>query len=112
MSQHTFVLGHREVPVKTYDYPSNPQAESVDPDNKWADIKFVYGWDQPLQSFYLQVHDAFVEDPDANPVIWLGATADTKMYEVEDLVRAGQKHGLQIDAHMRAKLYGEKDDGV
>lgn len=78
-------------------------------------IKFVYGWDQHLQSFYFQKHDMTrPEDDEENPriVVWLGATADTRMYEVEDLVRAAHKHGLHIDYPMEVKLYGEKDDGV
>jgi hypothetical protein len=81
-------------------------------DGKWHDLKFVFGWDQMLQSFYLQKHDAYIEDQDANPVVWLGATADTRMYEVEDLVNAARKHGLTIPYETQVKLYGEKDDGV
>ena len=73
--------------------------------------KYVFGWDHPLQSFYLQVHDLIREDPDENPVVWLGATAWTSMYEVEELVSAAQKHGLFIDRTLQAELYGEKDDG-
>lgn len=79
------------------------------------DTKFVYGWDQMLQSFYFQKHDLTrPEDDEENPriVVWLGALPDTRMYEVEDLVRVAHKHGLHIDPAMRVKLYGEKDDGV
>lgn len=74
-------------------------------------FKFVFGWDQPLQSFYLQKHDP-TQSEDEQIVVWLGATADTKMYEVEDLVRVAYRNGLRIDHPMRVKLYGEKDDGV
>jgi hypothetical protein len=73
--------------------------------------RYVFGWDQPLMSFFLQVHDLIREEDD-QVVIWLGATADTIMYEVEDLVRAAAKHGLLIEHPMRVTLYGEKDDGV
>lgn len=73
--------------------------------------KFVFGWDQPLQSFYLQKHDP-AQAEDEQIVVWLGATADTKMYEVEDLVHAANKHGLLIEHPMRVTLYGEKDDGA
>jgi hypothetical protein len=72
--------------------------------------KFVFGWDQPLQSFYLQKHDS-TQSEEEQIIAWLGATAETKMYEVEDLVHAAAKHGLRIDHQMRVKLYGEKDDG-
>lgn len=75
-------------------------------------FRYVFGWDQPLQSFFLQVHDSELVDPENNPVHWVGATADTKMYEVEDLCRSAQVFGLHISHEMRATLYGEKDDGV
>jgi copper oxidase (laccase) domain-containing protein len=73
--------------------------------------KYVFGWDQPLMSFYLQVHDSTRAEDD-QITVWLGATADTKMYEVEDLVHAAHKNGLKIEHPMRVTLYGEKDDGV
>lgn len=72
--------------------------------------RFVFGWDQSLQSFYLQKHDLTrVEDDQI--IVWLGATADTKIYVVEYLVLAANKHGLKIDHETQVKLYGEKDDG-
>lgn len=78
-----------------------------------TNAKYVYGWDQMLQSFFLQIHDLTKdEDADDRIPVWLGATPDTTMYEVEDLVRAGQKHGLYIPNRRRVELYGEKDNGV
>lgn len=74
--------------------------------------KFVFGWDQPLLSFFLQVNDTTLNDPEDNPIVWLGATFDTPMYEVEDLVNAAKKYGLDIPIAMQTKLYGEKDDGI
>lgn len=73
--------------------------------------KYVFGWDQPLMSFFLQVHDLIREEDD-QVVVRLGASPDTTMYEVADLVRAAAKHGLHIEYVMQVKLYGEKDDGV
>lgn len=73
--------------------------------------KFVFGWDQPLMSFYLQVHDTTRAEDD-QITVWMGSTASSVMYEVEDLVRAAAKHGLLIDHAMRVQLYAEKDDGV
>ena len=73
-------------------------------------FKFVFGWDQPLQSFYLQKYDPTREEDD-RIIVWLGATVDTTMYEVEDLVRMARKHGLRIDYSTRVKLYGERDHG-
>lgn len=74
-------------------------------------IKWVFGWDQPLQSFYLQVHDLSLPE-DERIVTWLGADAKTEMYEVDHLVQAAMEHGLAIDHSYRDVLYGEKDDGV
>lgn len=83
-------------------------------DSEDKKTKWVFGWDQPLQSFYLQKHDMTKdEDDEEDPRIgvWLG-TAGSVMYEVEDLARAARKHGLEISQEMRVTLYGEKDDGV
>jgi hypothetical protein len=77
----------------------------------WAYNKYVFGWDQPLQTFYLQKHDLTKDDEDDQIVAWLGADKDTRMYEVEDLVREAQKLGLRIGHEMRVTLYGEKDRG-
>lgn len=72
---------------------------------------WIVGWDQPLMTFFLQRFDK--GDAENNtPDIWLGGTAETKMYEVEDVVRAGAKHGLTIPYSMEVILYGNKDDGV
>lgn len=76
--------------------------------------KFVFGWDQPLMSFYLQVHNT-TRDEDDQIILWLGAGScgnEPKMYEVEDLVREARKEGLLIEHQTRVALYGEKDDGV
>lgn len=75
-------------------------------------LKFVFGWDQPLQSFYLQVHDMSIEEEDDQIIERYGASPDTTMYEVKDLVKVAKKHGLKIDSEMETMLYGEKDDGV
>lgn len=73
--------------------------------------RFVFGWDQMLQSFFLQLHDDRLSEEE-NPVVWLGADAKTRMYEVEDLVKEAAIAGLKIDYSTRVQLYGEKDDGV
>lgn len=77
--------------------------------------KFVFGWDQSLQSFYLQVHDMLIPEDNEDPPrigVWLGADKDSSMYEVHELVRAAKKHGLIINYPTIDKLFGEKDDGV
>jgi hypothetical protein len=81
----------------------------------WPHKKFVFGWDQPLMSFYFQVHDMTrPEDDEENPriVFWAGATVDTPMYEVENLVNVARQQGLVIDLAMQTTLYRDKDDGV
>jgi hypothetical protein len=79
--------------------------------NKQGTKKWVFGWDQPLMSFYLQVHDLTLP-ADEQITDWLGADRQSIMYEVEDLIRAAKDHGLAIDSSYRPVLYKEKDDGV
>ena len=74
--------------------------------------RFTFGWDQPLQSFFLQVYDDRLPDPDDNPVVWFGATANTRMYEVEALRVAAGKSGLMISPETANKLQHEKDEGI
>lgn len=78
--------------------------------NKQATRKWVFGWDQPLQSFYLQVHNLELP-PDDQIVAWLGATPKSRMYEVEDLIREAKNYGLAIDSSYQPLLYREKDEG-
>jgi hypothetical protein len=79
--------------------------------NKSATKKWVFGWDQSLKSFYLQVHDLSLPE-DERIIVWLGADKTTQMYEVEDLIREAMMNGLAIDHTYRPVLYREKDDGV
>lgn len=72
--------------------------------------EWFFGWDQPLMSFYLQLYEPNVEEDD-NPTIWLGATVQTRMYEVDTLVRNAATRGLVIPHDMQVTLYGDKDDG-
>jgi hypothetical protein len=73
--------------------------------------KWVYGWDNPLQSFYLQVHVPDVE-PDENPQVWLGATKDTRMYEIQELVAAAKRHDLDIPFTAQVQLLDDRQRGV
>jgi hypothetical protein len=75
-----------------------------------GDMKFVYGWDQPCQSFYLQVLDTSRDEED-QVITWDGYTPDTRMYEVEHLVQRAHKEGLEIPLDQQSELYLEKDDG-
>jgi hypothetical protein len=72
--------------------------------------KWVFGWDQPLQTFFLQLYKKDIPEED-NPIIWLGATAQTVMYDVDDLVKKARVSGLDIPYGMRVTLYGDKDEG-
>lgn len=73
--------------------------------------KFVFGWDQPLMSFFLQVHDLTIEEEDDQIIARFGATLATEMYEVEQLVQTASECGLHINYPTQVALYGEKDDG-
>lgn len=74
-----------------------------------GNTKYMFGWDQPLMSYYLQVHDLTLPEDDQMTAMF--GTAKTQMYEVEDLVRVAKKHGLRIPYTTRVALYREKDDG-
>lgn len=75
--------------------------------------KYVFGWDQHLQSFFLQVHDLTLDADDENRVDYaLGASADTIFYEVDTFAEAAKRYGLDISYETQVKLYGEKDEGV
>jgi hypothetical protein len=74
-------------------------------------VKWVFGWDHPLCSFFLQMHDKTLDIPDGNPVVWLGATRKSVMYEVEELVLAAKLLGLHIPYEMEIVLYADKDEG-
>jgi hypothetical protein len=72
--------------------------------------KFVFGWDQPLMSFFLQVRDMTLMEEE-RLVVWAGASKDTQMYEVDDLVVMARRYGLEIPYETLVKLYREKDEG-
>lgn len=73
-------------------------------------LTWKFGWDNPLQSFFLQKHDHKVA-ADINPVLWLGATAETRMYDVADLVRTAMRNGLDIPYRIQVELHEEQDNG-
>lgn len=79
----------------------------------WEDTltKIMYGWDHPLQTFYLQIHAKTQKDQDGNPIVWYG-TQLRELYEVEDLVRVARKHHIVIEHKMQVELYLDKDLGV
>lgn len=79
--------------------------------NKRNTKKWVFGWDHPLQSFYLQVHDLTIPEED-RIITWFGADSKTEMYEVEDLHRVAMENGLGLDHSYQVMLHQEKDDGV
>lgn len=103
MSQHTVIQGPTQV----------EGANTWNPDHAgYEDVKWVFGWDDPLQTFYLQKHDSFVENPDENPVIWWGMDKNTHLPEVDDLVRKAAELGFAISAGMKGLLQAEKDRGL
>lgn len=76
-----------------------------------VDFKFVFGWDQPLMTFYFQKHDKNLVESDENPIVWKGIKYQ-EIYEVDDLVNIAKRNGYYIPHDMQVKLYGEKDEGV
>ena len=75
------------------------------------DRKFIFGWDPPLGTFFLQIHD--MQKPEEDRIIyWLGATRETAMKEVEELVRAASEYGLVISRKIQFQLYKERDEDI
>lgn len=86
---------------------SRHEVKSEDESRLW-----VFGWDQPLQSFFLQVHHLDApEDHEDRCQYVVGASADTHCYEVEDLVRVAKSRDLYIPLETQTDLYLEKDEG-
>lgn len=77
------------------------------------ELRWVFGWDQTLMTFFLQKHEKELNDsdPDRNPVIWLGADRHTKMYEVEELVTNARQLGLKLPYKALVALFEDKDEG-
>jgi hypothetical protein len=71
---------------------------------------WVCGWDNMLQSYFLQKYIPNAPE-DTNPVVWLGADAETRMYDLEDLVKAAYKHGLSIGTAAKLQLYKDREEG-
>jgi hypothetical protein len=75
--------------------------------------KYVFGWDQHLMSFFLQIHDLTLDEDDEDRIDYaIGATANTIVYEVDEFVKVARRYGLDIPYKTRVELYGEKDDGI
>lgn len=74
--------------------------------------KVIVGWDHPLLTFFAQVIDRAKEDAgdDDKMVLWLG-TSLRELYEVEHLARVVGRYA-ELTPDMRARLYGDKDDGL
>lgn len=73
------------------------------------DVTVVVGWDPPLDTFFAIVRSTTVTDADGQPEVflWLGATADTIIHDVEVLKRqlrlfadipADIEHKLRVDS--------------
>lgn len=72
--------------------------------------KFVFGWDQPLMTFFLQVHALDKPEEDDQIIAWFG-TRGREMYEVEDLVREARQAGFTIPRDVQRVLFLDKDEG-
>jgi hypothetical protein len=72
-------------------------------------IEFLFGWDQPMLTFFLQINDKHADEDDG-PLYWYG-TGLREIYEVEDLASIAKRHGLQINHERQVNLYSDKDLG-
>ncbi len=64
---------------------------------------WVFGWDPPLKSFFLQLHD-YTRPEDEQIILWLGADRTSMMHNVRDLVHTAHDHGFLIDQGKRQIL--------
>jgi len=76
---------------------------------------WVVGWDQPLQTFFLQQHKRSAK-PDANPIKWWPRTNSRNpeigpMYELEDLERVMRRNGIVLEHSVKTQLYLDRDEG-
>ena len=73
--------------------------------------KFVFGWDQPLMSFFLQVHNLTLDEDDEECILFVAGTPPNVVYDVEDLVNRARRYGCHIPYQTQIELYREQDDG-
>ena len=73
--------------------------------------KVIVGWDHPLLTYFVQVIDRAKEDAgdDDKFVLWRG-TSVREIYEIDQLARIAGKFGV-LTSDLRARLYGDKDEG-
>jgi hypothetical protein len=69
-------------------------------------LKVIVGWDPPLQTFFGQVHDLQPQDPDDNPVLWVGA-GPPQLISVAELEEA-LKDYCTISPELRATLEADE----
>lgn len=72
--------------------------------------KIIVGWDHPLLTFFVQVIDRRKEEAgDDYFVLWRG-TSHREIYEIDALCRRARPFA-ELSAEIKAKLYGDKDEG-
>jgi hypothetical protein len=70
-------------------------------------VRWVFGWNQNLRSFFLVKHDKTLGD-EQNPVIQLG-TLPRDISEADGLVTLASMAGLGIPNEVLLQLYRDKD---
>lgn len=70
-------------------------------------LRWVFGWNQNLRSFFLIKHDKALGD-EQNPVIHLG-TLPRDISEADGLLTLALMAGLSIPNDLRFQLYRDKD---
>lgn len=73
--------------------------------------KIIVGWDHPMQTFFVQVIDRWLENEghDDKFVLWRGCSL-RELYEVDDVARVVGRYA-ELTPEMRSSLYGDKDEG-
>lgn len=70
-------------------------------------VRWIFGWDQNLRSFFLVKHDKTLGD-EQNPVIRLG-TVPRDISEADGLYTLAMLAGLSIPNDLRLQLFRDKD---
>lgn len=70
-------------------------------------LRWIFGWNQSLRSFFLVKHDKTLGD-DQNPVIRLG-TLPREISEADGLCSLALMAGLNISRELLFQLYRDKD---
>jgi hypothetical protein len=72
-----------------------------------TEFKVVVGWDPPLQTFFVQVHDQTVEDEEKKTIVFEGTCPGEYVYPME--VKRRVRDWVALDDQMLMTLYSDRE---